>query len=106
MALVGTVRLWDSLFGGGSAGAVVRLTGGRDPVARCDRRLVFLTSEPAKVYGWALSFGKVDEPFDMRIRANMCARCGGRHLTEWLPGQKAVLRCPACGARTRPAALV
>jgi len=59
------------------------------------------------VYGWAMYFGAVPEPVDLRPWTNVCIRCGQAHASDWLQTIGAVhrkwllfpsYRCPGCGA--------
>jgi len=58
------------------------------------------------VYGWALYFGDVQEPIELRPRTNVCVFCGQGHPSDWLLRAGRVrrrwmfveyYRCPACG---------
>ncbi len=53
------------------------------------------------VYGWALYFGKIDEPVGRRAWTNVCIRCGSGHPSDGLLVRKALLlpsyKCPNCG---------
>jgi SAM-dependent methyltransferase len=59
------------------------------------------------VYGWAMYFGNVPEPVELRPWTNVCVRCGQAHSSDWLAEIGAVRRrwlffsaygCPGCGA--------
>ncbi len=88
------------LVGGGGEGVLFWLN---CLLRACDRRLGTRLS----VYGWALYFGAIKEPLDMRFYINVCIRCGSGHPSDWLV-ERAVGRrnrfgvrsyfCPNCGA--------
>jgi SAM-dependent methyltransferase len=59
------------------------------------------------IYGWALYFGKLEQPVESTVRTNICVRCGQAHPADWLLQIGAVqqrrwllsrYKCPACGA--------
>jgi SAM-dependent methyltransferase len=71
---------------------------------RLDRQFHTRTS----IYGWALYFGAIHEPVDLRMWVNVCIRCGSGCAAATLTGRKLVrtgllglrtFRCPDCGAR-------
>lgn len=54
------------------------------------------------VYGWALYFGNITAPIDLRPWGNVCVRCGSGHPPERLRDRHwlvPVYSCPDCGAR-------
>jgi SAM-dependent methyltransferase len=58
------------------------------------------------VYGWALYFGNLAVPVDIKAWSNVCMRCGSGTQSEWLRHLQLVrrrfflqvYRCPSCGA--------
>jgi SAM-dependent methyltransferase len=71
------------------------------------RKLDSIVGSRTSVYGWAFYFGTILVPIDETPSANVCARCGGAHPSEYLESQRLVCgdwpmreyKCPACGAR-------
>ncbi len=88
------MRLW--LLGGGTPASVLLL---HYACRLLDRYL----GTRFCVYGWALYFGKIDEPLARRAWTNVCIRCGSGHPSEGLQLNKALwlqsYRCPNCGKR-------
>lgn len=90
-------KLW--LLGGGNETILKWLNG---LLRFCDRNFGTRTC----VYGWALYFGSVGEPVELRTWVNVCVRCGRGHdsgsLLEsgrvWRRLGLRFYRCPECQA--------
>ncbi len=89
------------LFFGGSETFLLVLNG---VLRLLDRLLGSRTS----MYGWALYFGRIEEPVSTTAWSNVCVRCGSGHPSDWLVAAGLVTRrwrllrlylCPTCGAR-------
>ena len=86
------IRLW--LLGGGTPASVLLLHYG---CRMFDRYLGTRLS----VYGWALYFGKIEEPVARQAWTNVCIRCGSGHPCEGLHVRK-VLWLPSYAVSGAP----
>ena len=92
----GPRRLW--LLGGGTGPSLLLAT-------YLLRLLDRLFHTRLSVYGWAFYFGKLAAPVDLRVRTNVCIRCGSGHSSDALRKSGGVVkmfplprwyRCPNC----------
>ena len=85
------------LLGGGNELILVLLSGLLRLVDR-------ITRTGLAVYGWAMYFGEFSVPVAAEAWANVCARCGSGHPSDWLERSGhtrwmgLLYRCPQCRA--------